>query len=343
MHRKILIADDNLTLRKQWHQLLQEQGYEVISVGNGELALTKLQEFQPHMVMLDVIMPGKTGYEVCDYMKSEPDLNQIPVILTFSENEPFDIAEARRVGATRCIPKMIEAEQLISILDFIWAGVTPIEYAQNLTTIDEPVFETQLDEPEIDVEPISDGEEVSEMDEDTPQYLFEVKVEDSAPSAPEEDLSPMPAMQIHADNHEVEIPGLDVAVKQTAAQHSITEPHITEPLITEPLTSPSSTNNHSIEAADQVLESSLSEEPFKFQPQVEDENTDDLLQIKAELISKKCPECRARVVIGDVFCIECGAALDEAVIKPRKDLSCEQCGQELHSGDVFCLNCGAVQ
>src|SRR5262249_51228204 len=134
MLRKILIADDNVTTQKEMQQLLHNQGYEVLTVDTGELAIAKLHEFQPHMVLLDVIMPGKSGYEVCGYIKNKPELNQIPVILTFSENEPFDLAEARRVGATRCLPKTIDSDSLITILNFIWAGVTPIEHAQDLST-----------------------------------------------------------------------------------------------------------------------------------------------------------------------------------------------------------------
>src|SRR5689334_11574140 len=127
MHRKILIADDNLTRQKEMQQLLNERGYEVLTVSSGDLAIEKMRDFQPHMVMLDVIMPGKTGYEVCGYIKSEPELNQIPVILTFSEDEPFDLAEARRVGANRCLPKTIDPDNLIATLNFIWAGVTSTE------------------------------------------------------------------------------------------------------------------------------------------------------------------------------------------------------------------------
>ena len=94
------------------------------------MAIVKAREFNPHIIILDTNMPGKTGYEVCDYIKKDRQLNQIPVILIFSENEPFDPSEARHVGATRCLPKAIEPQQLYSILNFIWAGVAPIDYSR---------------------------------------------------------------------------------------------------------------------------------------------------------------------------------------------------------------------
>jgi hypothetical protein len=74
-----------------------------------------------------------------------------------------------------------------------------------------------------------------------------------------------------------------------------------------------------------------------------EESYDDPLQIKEDLRSSFCRECGARVVIGDIFCVECGAALDEAVIEVSIEYHCRQCGETVCEGDVFCLNCGSVQ
>src|SRR5262249_33163287 len=73
------------------------------------------------------------------------------------------------------------------------------------------------------------------------------------------------------------------------------------------------------------------------------ESTDDPLRIKESLFSTYCGDCGARVVIGDIFCVECGAALDEALIRTSTGTHCEQCGESIIEGDIFCLNCGAVQ
>lgn len=329
MHRKILIADDNVTMRKQLQQLLHEQGYDVTAVGNGDLALAKMQESKPHMVMLDVIMPGKTGYELCDYIKNEPDLNQIPVILTFSENEPFDLSEARRVGATRCLPKTIEPEQLISILDFIWAGVTPIEYAHSNSSakansmsnnnLNEPIElppagdDDSPQEVELELEPVVEGEPEDEQ----PSYAFEVKLE--AETDTSDSVEPA-EMEIDHEKQQVQIPGLEPAVKKAEAAAA-------------------SGGSGSLYFSDNPI----SEDSFRLEATNDEDNPDDPLHIKDQLSAVPCRECGSTVMTGDVFCVECGAAIDEAVVRTPGESCCAQCGQAINSGDVFCLNCGAVQ
>ncbi|MEW6730295.1 MAG: response regulator [Acidobacteriota bacterium] len=338
MQRKILIADDNVTMRKEWQQLLQGQGYDVVTVGNGDLAIAKIHEFRPHMVMLDVIMPGKTGYEVCDYIKTQTELSETPVILTFSENEPFDLSEARRVGATRCVPKSIDPESLIVILNFIWAGVTPIEYAQPFSEINRGNSAAMLEESvsELEITPVSE-EDKAPSEDDHSAYMFEIKIE--APTVIEErPIEELPApLEIHAEANEVEIPGLEASKKRTQAS----EQNLME---AKKLAAAAGITGSQLELAENLLEQPIVDDHFKFDPTYDQpEDSDDLLQITQQLNTSYCRECGARVETGDVFCVECGAAVDEEMIQLPTDLNCEQCGQAIHPGDVFCLNCGAVQ
>jgi CheY-like chemotaxis protein len=99
MPAKILLADDSITIQKMVHQAFENGPYELFLVGNGEAAIRKLQEFHPDLVFADIFMPGKNGYEVCEYIKNQPDLASIPVVLLVGAFEPFDQAEAARVGA----------------------------------------------------------------------------------------------------------------------------------------------------------------------------------------------------------------------------------------------------
>ncbi len=99
MGHKILLADDSITVQKIVKLTFSDEGVEVIAVGNGELALQQLMDWQPDLIMADVFMPGRDGYEVCEYVKTNPDLRHIPVLLLVHAFEPFDQARAALVKA----------------------------------------------------------------------------------------------------------------------------------------------------------------------------------------------------------------------------------------------------
>ncbi len=109
MGHKILLADDSITVQKIVKLTFSDEGIEVIAVGNGELAVQKLQEMRPDLVMADVFMPGKDGYEVCEYVKTHPDLCHTPVILLVHAFEPFDQEHALRVGADQHLTKPFQS------------------------------------------------------------------------------------------------------------------------------------------------------------------------------------------------------------------------------------------
>ncbi|MFQ5663805.1 MAG: PleD family two-component system response regulator [Terriglobia bacterium] len=99
MPGKVLVADDSLRIQKELTQLLQEAGIEVVTVSNGEHAVRKLLSVQPNLVLADLFMPVRSGYEVCEYIKNNPELAHIGVLLLASRLEPFDEKEAQRVRA----------------------------------------------------------------------------------------------------------------------------------------------------------------------------------------------------------------------------------------------------
>jgi CheY-like chemotaxis protein len=99
MGHRILLADDSITVQKIVKLTFSDEGVEVIAVGNGEQAVQQLRELRPDLVMADVFMPGKDGYEVCEYIKTHPELRHTPVILLVHAFEPFDQERAIRVGA----------------------------------------------------------------------------------------------------------------------------------------------------------------------------------------------------------------------------------------------------
>ena len=98
MGKKILLADDSITIQKVIELTFSDEDFEVVTVGNGRLAVEKVQDVRPDLVLCDIIMPEKDGYEVCDFIKKTPSLAHIPVLLLTGAFEPFDQDRATRVG-----------------------------------------------------------------------------------------------------------------------------------------------------------------------------------------------------------------------------------------------------
>jgi CheY-like chemotaxis protein len=107
--RTLLLADDSVTVQKVVDLTFADEGIQVIAVSDGEQAIARLDTFLPDIVLADVFMPKVNGYEVCDYIKRHDRLSHIPVMLLVGSFEPFDEAEARRVGADDYLTKPFQS------------------------------------------------------------------------------------------------------------------------------------------------------------------------------------------------------------------------------------------
>ncbi len=114
MGKKILLADDSITIQKVIELTFSDEDFEVVTVGNGRLAIEKLEEVRPDVVLCDIIMPEKDGYEVCDHIKKHPTLSYVPVLLLTGAFEPFDQERASRVGCDGFLAKPFEPQALIA-------------------------------------------------------------------------------------------------------------------------------------------------------------------------------------------------------------------------------------
>src|ERR1700741_4487569 len=114
MGKKILLADDSITIQKVIELTFSDEDFEVVTVGNGRLAIEKVQDVRPDLVLCDIIMPEKDGYEVCDFIKKTPSLSHIPVLLLTGAFEPFDQDRASRVGCDGFLAKPFEPQTLIA-------------------------------------------------------------------------------------------------------------------------------------------------------------------------------------------------------------------------------------
>ena len=107
--RKLLLADDSVTIQKVVSLTFADEGFDVVTVGDGEGALRELEADAFDIVLADVFMPKLGGYEVCARIKSDERFRHIPVMLLVGTFEPFDEAEARRIGADDVLTKPFQS------------------------------------------------------------------------------------------------------------------------------------------------------------------------------------------------------------------------------------------
>jgi len=152
--RKLLLADDSATIQKVVDLTFADEGVRVVTFGNGQDAIDRLLEVQPDIVLADVFMPARNGYEVCEYVKTNEKLKHIPVMLLVGSFEPFDEAEARRVGADDILTKPFQS--IRRLIDRVGALVSspPVEKERptaELPQVEEPAAEELMDTYDLEV------------------------------------------------------------------------------------------------------------------------------------------------------------------------------------------------
>jgi CheY-like chemotaxis protein len=121
MPKKILLADDSLTIQKVVELTFSDSDYDLVCVGNGLRALEKVREDRPDLILADVVMPEKNGYEVCEAIKGDPATSRMPVILLTGTFEPFDRQRAERIGADAIVSKPFDSQQLLRQVEALLA------------------------------------------------------------------------------------------------------------------------------------------------------------------------------------------------------------------------------
>jgi CheY-like chemotaxis protein len=111
---RILLVDDSPHAQRMGERILSDEGYEVVTVSNADSALIRLEDADPDVVVADAVMPGRTGYDICQYLKMSPRHRHVRVILTSGAQEPIDQARAQVVQADGTIEKPFEASALLA-------------------------------------------------------------------------------------------------------------------------------------------------------------------------------------------------------------------------------------
>jgi twitching motility two-component system response regulator PilH len=110
--KTILMVEDSPTEMKLMQQALQGSGYNLVSAVDGEEALEKVAQQKPDVVLLDIILPRKNGFQVCRQLKSSPDTQNIKVILITSKTQETDRFWGMKQGADEYLMKPVTAEGL---------------------------------------------------------------------------------------------------------------------------------------------------------------------------------------------------------------------------------------
>ena len=154
MPKKILLADDSITIQKVVELTFSDGDYEVTAVNNGAKAIARLGEMRPDIILSDIIMPEKNGYEVCEYVKSHPEFRNIPVVLLTGTFEPFDPDRAEKAGCDAVVTKPFESQSLIHKVEELIAQAASAPAAQPAAFTPAPEPEPMaMPEPEPSFEP----------------------------------------------------------------------------------------------------------------------------------------------------------------------------------------------
>lgn len=115
--RKIVIIEDEPDTAEMYAEMMRISGYEVVKYFGGSSAVAQIAEQKPCAVVLDLMMPDISGLEVLQYMKAEPKLSDIPVIIVSAKTLPADIDEGLNAGASVYLTKPVSFSDLKKAID----------------------------------------------------------------------------------------------------------------------------------------------------------------------------------------------------------------------------------
>ena len=130
--RTLLLADDSVAIQKVIDLTFTDEGMQVITTGDGQDALEKLNQSKPDVVLADVFMPGVDGYELCKFIKQSEQFRGVPVMLLVGSFEPFDETKAKRAGADDVVTKPFQSiRDLVSRVGLLVSRTHPNAHTES--------------------------------------------------------------------------------------------------------------------------------------------------------------------------------------------------------------------
>ncbi|MES2412504.1 MAG: response regulator [Pseudomonadota bacterium] len=110
---KVLVIDDSNTIRRSAEIFLKQGGHEVLLAEDGFDALAKVNDYQPHLIFCDILMPRLDGYQTCAIIKRNARFSDVPIVMLSSKDGVFDKARGRMVGSQDYLTKPFTKDQLL--------------------------------------------------------------------------------------------------------------------------------------------------------------------------------------------------------------------------------------
>ena len=109
----LLVADDEPNIVISLEYLMKREGYDVLVATDGNQALEAIQREQPALVLLDVMMPGKTGFEVCQAVRADPALDGVRILMLTAKGRETDVSKGLALGANAYMTKPFSTRELV--------------------------------------------------------------------------------------------------------------------------------------------------------------------------------------------------------------------------------------
>ncbi len=114
MSKKILIVDDEPNIVISLEFLLKKEGFEVAVAADGEEALAQVASFNPDLLLLDVMMPRKSGFEVCEALRSDPSRAGLLIVMLTAKGRDTEVAKGLAIGADAYVTKPFSTKDLLA-------------------------------------------------------------------------------------------------------------------------------------------------------------------------------------------------------------------------------------
>ena len=114
MPKRVLIADDEPNIVTSLEYLMTKSGYSVMIARNGEEALALVESFRPDLVLLDVMMPRRSGFEVCQKMRERPDWRHIKIVMLSAKGREAEVSKGLSLGADAYVTKPFSNRELLA-------------------------------------------------------------------------------------------------------------------------------------------------------------------------------------------------------------------------------------
>jgi len=122
MAKRILLIEDDPSVLRAISYMLEKEGYDVLTAMNGLVGLRKAKEENPDLLVLDVMLPGIDGFEVCHRLRTESQTAQLPILMLSAKGQAADRSTGLQVGADEYLTKPVERSVLLSKIEALLAA-----------------------------------------------------------------------------------------------------------------------------------------------------------------------------------------------------------------------------